>query len=71
MIVKYIIHHSDIEKIPTSEKLLFHINAKFSKIFDFKKITIKNKKDLNKKQVVPSKENTKRKFDISSLKNNK
>jgi len=37
MIIKHIICLSNIEKITTSEKLLFHTNAKFSKIFHAEK----------------------------------
>ena len=36
MIIKHIIYLSNIEKITTSEKLLFHINTKFLKIFHAK-----------------------------------
>ena len=37
MIIKHIICLSNIEKITTSEKWLFHINTKFSKIFHAEK----------------------------------
>ena len=37
MTIKYINYLSNIEKITTSEKLLFRINTKFSKIFHIKK----------------------------------
>ena len=46
MIIKHIIYLSNIEKITNSEKLIFYINTKFSKIFHVKKYYNQNQREF-------------------------